>query len=172
MRVVLSVAGKVESEEFGRCRRLGVPNAGRNYVMNAGAPSARCAGGVPVSERIWMADDLFLKAVVTIRTKDGLEIDLTDDPAEHDRRVTSGRLVFYSWEIKRMKEEGMTPEGVALLVPVLTEIPGGLIERVEPSSGPYPWDKVEVGPVNPPVPAEPVRTVRMPEKKGEQGSLW
>lgn len=90
-----------------------------------------------------MVDDILSLVVVTIRTKDGLEIDITDDPAEHNRRVESGRLVFFSWEVRRMKEEGMTPEKVALMVPFWQSFPGSLVERVEPSSGPYPWDKVE-----------------------------
>ena len=88
--------------------------------------------------------DLLSVAVVTIRTRDGLEIDITDDPAERVRRVESGRLVMSGREIQRLKDSGMTPDKAAVVVPFLTAFPGGLVESIEPSSGPYPWDTVEM----------------------------
>ena len=90
----------------------------------------------------FVGEDTLSLVVVTIRTRDGLEIDITDDPAERNRRVESGRLVLSGREIQRLKDSGMTPDKAALLVPFLTAFPGGLVESIEPSSGPYPWDTV------------------------------
>jgi hypothetical protein len=102
--------------------------------------------------------DLLSFAVVTIRNRDGLEIDITDDPAERVRRVESGRLVMSGQEIERLKAAGMTSDKAALLVPFLTAFPGGIVESIEPSSGPYPWDTVE--------------PVQVKEEKDGQRSWW
>ena len=47
-----------------------------------------------------MADELLAKAIVTIRTVDGREIDLTDSRADRVRLATSGRTVLSSREVQ------------------------------------------------------------------------
>lgn len=105
-----------------------------------------------------MDKDLLSVAVVTIRTRAGLEIDITDDPAERNRRVESGRLVMSGREIESLKDVGMTSDEAALLVPFLAAFPGGVVENVEPSSGPYPWDNA--------------KPVQVKEEKNGQRSWW
>lgn len=107
-----------------------------------------------------MDDALLPAAVVTIRTASGREIDITDDQKERDRRAAAGRVVLSGREVMRLHAAGVRREQAAVLLPMLAAFPGGAVEKVESSAGPYPWDGADV-----------VREVQE-EESGEQRKWW
>lgn len=81
-------------------------------------------------------------AVVTIRTRDGREIDLTDHLAEYRRRVKAGRTVMNTAEIRVLQGAG-EPKISKIALDAKDVFRGAEVDEVAPSSGPYPWDEVK-----------------------------
>lgn len=115
-----------------------------------------------------MADELLAKAIVTIRTVDGREIDLTDSRAARVRLAASGRMVLSSREVQVLRQ--VPREHVESLLAIRGVVDGELTE-IGPSSGPYPWDGVDVS-------RAPVVVTKSEERpvvehgQGKQGRLW
>ncbi len=94
------------------------------------------------SVRVTMPDDLLTMAVVTIRSRYGREVDITDNPAERSRRVAAGRIVVSSREVAALK--GAPAQAVVMAMDMKKRFRGAEVESLGPSSGPYPWDGVDL----------------------------
>jgi len=92
--------------------------------------------------RVTMADDFLSIAVVTIRSRYGREVDITDDPDERARRVAAGRVVVSSREVSALM--GAPPQAVVMAMDMKKRFRGAEVESLGPSSGPYPWDGVDL----------------------------
>lgn len=68
--------------------------------------------------------------IYTIRSADGREIHITDNPAEYVRLVTAGKIVFNSRELALVKQAGATKEQAARFLDVKQLFPGADIQRV------------------------------------------
>lgn len=97
-----------------------------------------------------MADDLLTVAVVTIRSRYGREIDITDNPAERMRRVAVGRIVMSALEVAVLS--GAPEQAVVSAIDIKQRFREAEVESHGPSSGPYPWGGVDLP--REPVPAE------------------
>lgn len=91
-----------------------------------------------------MVEDLLSVAVVTVRSRYGREVDITDDPAERDRRVAAGRVVVSSGEVEALRSAPST--AIVMLLDMKCRFRGAEVEECGTSSGPYPWDGVEKEP--------------------------
>ncbi len=82
-----------------------------------------------------------------------MEVDITDDPEERERRVAVGRIVMSGGEVAALK--GAPPQAVVVAMDMKKRFRGAEVESCGPSSGPYPWDGVE-----------------LPRRKGETYRKW
>ncbi len=96
--------------------------------------------------RVSMTEGLLTMAVVTIRSRYGREVDITDDPAERARRVAAGRIVVSSREVEALK--GAPAQAVVMAMDMKKRFRGAEVESLGPSSGPYPWDGVDLARVS------------------------
>lgn len=82
-----------------------------------------------------------------------MEVDITDDPEERERRVSVGRIVMSGGEVEALK--GAPAQAVVMAMDMKKRFRGAEVECCGPSSGPYPWDGVE-----------------LPRQKGETYRKW
>lgn len=87
-------------------------------------------------------DDLLSKVVVTIRSRFGREVDVTDNPEEREARIAAGRVVMSGAEVEALK--GAPAQAVVMAMDLKKRFRGAEVESCGPSSGPYPWDEVEL----------------------------
>jgi hypothetical protein len=91
---------------------------------------------------VFVGEGLLSVAVVTIRSRYGQEVDITDDPDERARRVAAGRVVVSSCEVEALR--GAPPQAVVMAMDMIKRFRGAEVESLGPSSGPYPWEGVEL----------------------------